>query len=113
MLVGSWWVSEYGSAADPKQFEFLYRYSPYHNVKPGAKYPAVLFVTGDADTRVDPSHARKMTALMQAANASGNPILLRYDIKGGHSGIGSVNKTLEEQVDRVSFLAARLGVRLE
>ena len=111
MLVGSWWVSEYGSADDPKQFEYLYKYSPYHNVKKDGKYPAVLFVTGDSDTRVDPSHARKMAALMQAGNKSANPILLRYDIKGGHSGIGSVNKTLDQQVDQVAFLASRVGLK--
>jgi prolyl oligopeptidase len=64
MLVGAWWASEYGSADDAKQFEYLYKYSPYHNVRKGTRYPAVLFVTGDSDTRVDPSHARKMAALM-------------------------------------------------
>jgi prolyl oligopeptidase len=113
MLVGSWWVSEYGSADDPKQFEYLLKYSPYHNVKPGTRYPAILFVTGDADTRVDPSHARKMTARMQAANASDNPILLRYDMKGGHSGIGSVSKTIDQQLDQIGFLASRVGLKLE
>ena len=113
MLVGGWWAAEYGSADDPKQFEYLYKYSPYHNVKKGTKYPAILFVTGDSDTRVDPSHARKMTALMQASNASANPILLRYDIKGGHSGFGSVNQTIDQQADQISFIAARLGVKLE
>jgi prolyl oligopeptidase len=113
MSVGSWWVTEYGSADDPKQFEYLRRYSPYHNVKPGTQYPAVLFVTGDSDTRVDPAHARKMTALMQSANASSNPILLRYDAKGGHSGIGSVNKNIEEDVDMLSFLSSRLGFQFD
>ena len=69
-----------------------------------------MFVTGDSDTRVDPAHARKMAALMQAANASKNPILLRYDTKGGHSGIGSVNKTIEQQVDQLAFIASRVGI---
>lgn len=113
MLVGSWWAAEYGSADDPKQFAYLYRYSPYHNVKKGTRFPAILFVSGDFDTRVDPSHARKMTALVQAANASGNLILLRYDAKGGHSGIGNVNKTVEQQVDRMGFLASRLGMQIK
>jgi prolyl oligopeptidase len=113
MSVGAWWVTEYGSAEDPKQFSYLRQYSPYHNVKQGVKYPAILFVTGDSDTRVDPAHARKMTALMQAANASSNPILLRYDAKGGHSAIGSVNKTIEETADRLSFLASRLGFQFQ
>jgi prolyl oligopeptidase len=113
MLVGGWWAAEYGSADDTQQFAYLYKYSPYHNVKKGTRYPAIMFFTGDSDTRVDPSHARKMAALMQAANASDNPILLRYDTKGGHTGSGSVNKVVEEQVDQIAFLAARIGMKLE
>ncbi len=113
MSVGAWWTAEYGSADDPTQFAYLYKYSPYHNVKTGISYPAIMFVSGDFDTRVDAAHARKMTAMMQAANASGNPILLRYDTKGGHSGIANVNKTVEEQVDQMSFLAARLGMQID
>ncbi|MCU1237359.1 MAG: prolyl oligopeptidase [Candidatus Solibacter sp.] len=113
MSVGGWWASEYGSADDPKQFAYLRKYSPYHNVKKGAAYPAIMFVTGDADTRVDPAHARKMAALVQFANTSANPILLRYDTKGGHSGIGSVTKTIDEQVDQIAFLAGRLSLKLE
>jgi prolyl oligopeptidase len=111
LSVGSWWAAEYGSADDPKQFAYLNKYSPYHNVHAGTKYPAIMFTTGDSDTRVDPSHARKMTALMQAANVSGNPIILRYDTKGGHSGIGSIDKVVDQQVDMMSFIADRLGVK--
>ncbi len=110
MSVGAWWISEYGSADDPAQFAYIYKYSPYQNVKKGAHYPAILFMSGDFDTRVNPAHARKMTAMVQAANASGNPILLRYDTKGGHSGIANVNNTVDEQVDEMGFLAARLGL---
>ena len=113
MSVGAWWTAEYGSADDPTQFAYLYKYSPYHNVKKDTNYPEIMFVSGDFDTRVDPAHARKMTAMAQAANTSGNPILLRYDTKGGHSGIANVNKTVEEQVDQISFLAARLGMKIE
>lgn len=113
MLVGAWWAAEYGSADDPKQFEYLLKYSPYHNVHKGTQYPAIMFVSGDSDTRVDPSHARKMTALMQAASASDNPIMLRYDTKGGHSGIGSVSKAIDQNVDEMSFLASRVGVKIE
>jgi prolyl oligopeptidase len=113
MSVGAWWTAEYGSADDPAQFAYLYKYSPYHNVKKGTRYPAILFVSGDFDTRVDPSHARKMTAMMQAANASDSPIMLRYDTKGGHSGIANVSKTVEEQVDQIGFLAARVGLKIE
>ena len=69
-LIGRCWTTEYGSADNPKQFPYLLKYSPYHNVKPGTKYPAIMFFTGDTDTRVDPLHARKMTALMQARTAA-------------------------------------------
>lgn len=110
LLVGAWWTAEYGSPDDPKQFPYIYKYSPYQHVRKGVKYPPILFTTGDADTRVAPAHARKMTALMQADNASGNPILLRYDTKGGHSGIGSVDKTIDQLVDQIAFLADSVGL---
>lgn len=113
MSVGSWWTAEYGSADDAKQFPYLLKYSPYQNVHKGTKYPPIMFVTGDSDTRVDPAHARKMAALMQADNGSDNPIILRYDTKGGHTGIGSVDKVIDQQVDQMSFVADRLGVKIQ
>jgi len=103
-LVAKFWVPEYGSADDPVQFKYLYAYSPYHHVKRGTKYPAVLFVTGDGDTRVAPLHARKMTALLQAAAGSGRPILLRYDTEAGHSQGVSVTKAIDEEADSLTFL---------
>jgi prolyl oligopeptidase len=107
---GPYWVAEYGSSDNPKQFAYLYKYSPYQNVKPGAKYPATLFITGDGDTRVAPLHARKMTARMQAATGSKRPILLLYDTKSGHSGGRPVSKLIEENRDVLSFLFWQLGV---
>jgi len=109
-LVAKFWVTEYGSAEDAKQFPYIYKYSPYHNVRPGTKYPAVLFITGDSDTRVAPLHARKMTALLQAANTSDRPILLHYDTKAGHSGGLPVSKQIDDQTDTLSFLFWQLGV---
>ena len=109
-LLARLWVSEYGSAENPEQFKYLYAYSPYHHVKPGAKYPAVLFVTGDSDTRVDPLHARKMAALLQASTGSDKPALLLYDTKSGHSGGRPVSKQIEETADELSFLLGQLGV---
>lgn len=106
--VGRWWTAEYGSAENAEQFPYLLRYSPYHNVKDGTKYPAIMFVSGDSDTRVDPLHARKMTARMQAANASGRPILLNYDTKGGHSGGLPVSIQIEKAADELSFLMDQL-----
>src|SRR6185369_3782793 len=93
------WIPEYGSAEDPKQFEWLYAYSPYHHVKEGTPYPAVLFTTAESDSRVDPLHARKMAAAMQAATASEHPILLRVDTKAGHGAGKPVAKLVEEMTD--------------
>ena len=105
------WVPEYGSSDDPKQFQWLYAYSPYHHVKPGTKYPAVMFMTADTDTRVDPMHAKKMAARMQAANGGDRPILLRIETKAGHGQGKPVSKQVEEQTDIYSFLFWQLGVQ--
>jgi len=109
-LVAKFWVPEYGSADDSQQFKTLLAYSPYHHVTSGTKYPAVLFLTGDADTRVDPLHARKMTALLQAATASDRPILLKYDTKLGHTGARPVSQSIDDLTDEFSFLFQQLNV---
>lgn len=109
-LVARFWVPEFGSAEDPEQFKYLLKYSPYHNVKPGTKYPAVLFITGDADTHVAPLHARKMAPLVQSATASDRPVLLRYDTKAGHIGAAPVGKQIEDLTDELTFLFWQLGV---
>jgi prolyl oligopeptidase len=108
-LVAKWWVPEYGSASDPEQFKWLYAYSPYQRVKAGVKYPAVLFVSGDSDTRVAPLHARKMAALMQASTASGLPVLLRYDTRAGHSHGEALSAQIDERADTLSFLWSQVG----
>ena len=109
--VAKWWVPEYGSSEDAKQFAYIYKYSPYHHVQQGAKYPAVMFVTGDSDTRVDPLHARKMTALMQASSGSGLPVLLHYDTEAGHAGGLPITKQIDDQTDVMSFLLWQVGGR--
>ena len=109
-LIAKFWVPEYGSADDPQQFKFIHAYSPYHHVASGTKYPAVLFITGDADTRVAPLHARKMAALLQSATGSDRPVLLHYDTKAGHvGGTTPISKRIEELTDEVSFLDWQLG----
>jgi prolyl oligopeptidase len=109
------WIPEYGSADDAKQFDWLYAYSPYHHVKPGQEYPAILFMTGDTDTRVDPMHAKKMAALMQAEAKNGSseerPILLWIDTKAGHGQGKPVVKQIEERTDMYSFLFWQLGIK--
>ncbi len=109
------WIPEYGSAEDPKQFDWLYAYSPYHHVKAGAEYPSILFMTADTDTRVDPMHAKKMAALMQAEAKNGaskdRPILLRIESKAGHGAGKPVSKQIEEYADIYSFLFWQLGMK--
>ena len=109
------WIPEYGSADDPQQFKWLYAYSPYHHVKAGTEYPAILFMTADTDTRVDPMHAKKMAAEMQAEAANGasktRPILLRIESKAGHGAGKPVKKQIEEFTDIYSFLFWQLGVK--
>jgi prolyl oligopeptidase len=109
--VARFWVPEYGSSEDPQQFSTLRAYSPYQNVRDGANYPATLLVTGDSDTRVDPLHARKMTARLQAANASGKPILLHYDTEGGHTQGLPMSKRVENASDELAFLVSQLDMR--
>jgi prolyl oligopeptidase len=108
------WIPEYGTADNPQQFEYLYAYSPYHQVRPGTRYPAILFMTAESDTRVDPMHALKMAALLQAqaANGSDRPILLRVDSKAGH-GVGKpIAKLVDDAVDVWSFLFWQLDVKI-
>jgi len=108
-LVAKFWVPEYGSATNAEQFDWLRAYSPYQRVKTGVKYPSVMFVTGDSDTRVDPLHARKMAALMQSLGGD-NPVLLHYDVSSGHAGGKSVDKSIEDNADLLQFLRWRLGM---
>lgn len=109
--IARFWVPEYGSSEDAEQFKYIYAYSPYHRVKPGTKYPAVMFVTGDGDTRVEPLHARKMAALVQASTGSDRPVLLRYDTKAGHvSGGASLEQQIEDNLDYLTFLFWQLDV---
>jgi prolyl oligopeptidase len=107
---GPYWVPEYGSSENLEQFKYLRAYSPYQNVENGKKYPAVLFITGDGDTRVAPLHARKMSAILQANTGSDRPVLLLYDTKSGHSGGRPINKIIEEDTDILSFLFWQLKV---
>jgi prolyl oligopeptidase len=107
------WIPEYGSAENPEQFKWLYAYSPYHHVKQGIVYPSVLFMTADTDTRVDPMHAKKMAARLQAAaaNPPDRPILLRIEPKAGHGAGKPITKLIEEGTDIWSFLFWQLGVK--
>jgi len=104
------WIPEYGSADEPEQFQWLHAYSPYHRVRDGAAYPAVLFTTAESDSRVDPMHALKMAARLQAATSADRPILLRVESKAGHGAGKPLSKTIDEQADVWSFLFWQLEV---
>jgi prolyl oligopeptidase len=108
---GAFNTTEYGTVKDAEQFKALYAYSPYHHVRDETAYPAVLFLTGDNDGRVDPANSRKMIARLQAATNSGLPILLRTDSNAGH-GIGTgLSTRVAQQVDVYAFLFDQLGVK--
>jgi prolyl oligopeptidase len=110
--LGRTWNDEFGTAEDPIEFGWLLGYSPYHAVREGVAYPAVLFEVFDSDTRVDPLHARKMCAALQAAaRPDGPPILLRRETDVGHAA-RSVDRTVALTVDTLSFLAHHLGLDL-
>ena len=104
------WRPEYGDPEKERQFRFLYSYSPYHRVRPGVPYPAVLATTAERDTRVDPLHARKFVAALQHATSSGYPVLLRTERAAGHGAGTPVSKLVREMTDVYSFLFDALGL---
>ena len=106
--VGRFWIPEYGSADDPAQFEFLLKYSPYHNVRRGVRYPAALVMTADTDDRVDPGMAKKFAARLQADGAGG-PFLIRIETKAGHGMGKPVSKIIEEEADMLVFLQTSIA----
>jgi prolyl oligopeptidase len=107
---GKYWTTEYGSAADPAQFPFLFKYSPLHNLKPGTCYPATLITTADHDDRVVPSHSFKFAAALQAAQGCDAPVLIRVEVQGSH-GYRPTDKLIAERADQWAFAAAHLGVK--
>ena len=108
--IGWAWQSEYGSPDDPEDFQVLRRYSPLHNVIPGAAYPPMLLLTGDHDDRVVPAHAYKLTAALQAVAGGDAPILLRVDTRAGHGHGKPTSKVIDEVADRWAFVARSLGM---
>ena len=109
---GRFWVDDYGSSADPQEFEALFAYSPYHNAKPGTEYPAVLVTTADTDDRVVPGHSFKYAAAMQAAQAGDAPVLIRIETRAGHGSGKPTEMIIEEYADSWAFLVRNLGMRL-
>jgi prolyl oligopeptidase len=104
---GKLWATEYGSSSDPKQFAFLIKYSPLHNVTSGTCYPATLVTTADHDDRVVPSHSFKFTAALQAAQACNRPVLIRVETQGSHA-YRPTDRLIAERADQWAFAAAYL-----
>ena len=106
--VGRYWTGEYGCSENPEQFDFLYKYSPLHNVKMNAVYPPTLIMTADTDDRVVPSQARKFAATLQAADGGDSPIFIRIEKSAGHGMGKPVSKTIEEHADMYAFFYVNL-----
>jgi len=109
--IGRAWTSDYGSAENPEEFKALYAYSPLHNIKKGAKYPAVLITTADHDDRVVPAHSFKYAATLQEAQGGSAPVLIRIETKAGHGAGKPTAKIIEEQADIYGFLMKNLGMQ--
>jgi prolyl oligopeptidase len=107
------WADEYGSPEDQDDFQSLLTYSPYHRVLENVAYPAVLLISGDADTRCNPMHARKMAARLQAATGSTHPVLLDYKLDWGHTPVQSLSAKIEALTDRLAFVCHELGVHMQ
>ncbi|PTY08926.1 S9 family peptidase [Opitutaceae bacterium EW11] len=106
---GAFNVTEYGTVKDPAQFRALHAYSPYHHVVDGVKYPSILLTTGANDPRVEPWNSRKFAARLQAASASGNPILLRTSFSAGHGMGSALDEIIAERSDVFAFLLHEVG----
>ena len=105
-------MDDYGSSDNPEEFKALYAYSPYHNIKPGVKYPATLVTTADHDDRVVPGHSFKFIARLQACQAGPAPVLARIETRAGHGAGKPTTKLIEEVADQMAFLVKTLGVQL-
>lgn len=103
---------EFGTAEDEDDFRFLHAYSPYHRIRQGVAYPAVLLISGDADTRCNPMHVRKMAAALQSATASGRPVLMQYTRNWGHAAVQPLTARIEALTQRLAFICHELGIEI-
>lgn len=107
---GAFNVTEFGTVKDPAQFRALHAYSPFHNVRDGTAYPAVFFLAGETDGRVNPAHSRRMTARLQAATASGHPVLARFSSASGHGMGTALSERIAQRADVLAFIFDQLGM---
>ncbi|MBT8493172.1 MAG: prolyl oligopeptidase family serine peptidase [Deltaproteobacteria bacterium] len=108
--IGWAWIDDYGSSDEPKGFQYLYKYSPYHNLEQGTRYPSTLITTGDHDDRVVPAHSFKFAAALQQAHKGKNPVLIRIQTKAGHGAGKPTKMIIKESADVLAFLAHELGM---
>jgi prolyl oligopeptidase len=108
---GRYWVDDYGSSDNAEEFKVLYSYSPYHNLKPGTRYPATLVTTADHDDRVVPSHSFKFTSELQHDQAGPAPVLARIETRAGHGAGRPTAQVIEELADQLAFLVKNLGMK--
>jgi prolyl oligopeptidase len=109
---GRYWVDDYGSSDDPQEFAALRAYSPYHNLKPGTKYPATMIMTADTDDRVVPGHSFKFAAELQNAHAGDAPVVIRIESRAGHGAGTPTSKLIDRVADQWAFLVQQLNVDL-
>jgi prolyl oligopeptidase len=108
--IGWSWVTDYGSSDNKEEFEYLYKYSPLHNIKENINYPAVMVTTADHDDRVVPAHSFKYIATLQEKHKGTNPVLVRIETSAGHGGGKPTSKLIEEAVDIYSFVFFNMGI---
>lgn len=107
---GRYWTDDYGSPEDPEAFAALLAYSPYHNLRPGVRYPATMVTTADTDDRVVPGHSFKFAARLQASHAGDAPVLIRIESAAGHGAGTPLSKIIDQYADTWAFLASVLGM---
>ena len=110
-LIARYWIPEYGDPDNDHDFRNILKYSPYHNIKQGIDYPTTLFIAGENDTRVDPLHAKKMTAALQNNIGQENPIFLYIDYDSGHGSGKSIQQSIDYQEIQLRFLMHNLGMK--
>jgi len=108
---GAGWASDYGTSEDSKEmFEYLYNYSPLHNLEEGVEYPATMVTTADHDDRVVPAHSFKFAATLQETHKGDNPVLIRIETDAGHGAGTPISKTIEQQADKYAFAWYNMGI---
>ena len=111
--IGRAWSADYGLSEEKEGFNYLYKFSPLHNIKNGTKYPATMVTTGDHDDRVVPAHSFKFAAALQEAQTGEKPALIRIETSAGHGAGKPTAKVIQEQADIYSFMFYNMGLNVK